>query len=95
MVSKTHPCLDKETGLYHGWVCDLCLKIYPTKELALRCKEAHDELEADYVFATGKRFPLEIIVKRKKGTILVEIATYNLEKVEKIEKGKVVRTEKE
>lgn len=93
-VLKTHPCMRKE-GVLEGFICPFCFKVFSKIELAILCKESHDELEVDYVFTAGNRFPVEVIVKRMKGTEMVEVATYKIEKVEKIDKGKVVKENKE
>ena len=68
----------------HGWRCNFCGEIYPTKEEAEKCWERHIMFETDYVFALGEEFPVEVIVKKIEGERIVEIATYTLEKKEKV-----------
>lgn len=89
---KKHPCMLPE-GILEGFVCPYCLKIYPTKEQAIRCKDSHEEFEIDYIFEKGYRFPTEVLIKRIIGVDVVEIGTYKLEKVEELdENGKVKKT---
>jgi len=89
---EQHPCYDEEAGILQGYVCPFCMKVYPSKDMAVRCKEAHDDFEVDYFFEKGKIFPAEVIVKRIKGNKLIQVATYKPEKVEELEDGKVKRT---
>lgn len=86
-----HPCLLPE-GILHGYICPYCMKVYPIKDMAIRCKESHDDLQVDYFFEKGKIFPSEVIIKRIKGNIIIQIGTYKIEKVEEIQDGKVSKT---
>jgi hypothetical protein len=87
-----HPCYDPQSGVLHGWMCPFCARIFPSEEQAKQCKESHDDFEIDYIFEKGYRFPAEILVKRVKGNILIEVGTYTIKKVEVLENGKVKET---
>jgi len=77
-------CIDKETGLYKGWICPTCFSIYPNKEQAIYCRNSHEELEEDYYFEIGSPFPAVITITRKIGNQVVEIASYKRTSVEKV-----------
>lgn len=77
-----HPCYDPASGVLKGWMCPFCARMYPSEEQAKQCKESHDDFEIDYIFEKGYRFPAEIVVKRVKGNILIEVGTYKPEKIE-------------
>jgi hypothetical protein len=88
-----HPCYDPASGVLKGFMCPFCARIFPSEELAKQCKESHDDFEIDYIFEKGHRFPIEIVVKRVKGNVLIEVGTYKIKKVEEIDKdGKVKET---
>jgi len=73
------------SGVLHGFVCPVCVSIYETEELALQCMKAHDEIAIkDFIFSTGEVFPLEILLERKEGKEVTEIATYKRVQVDKI-----------
>lgn len=93
---KKHPCYDPKTGILKGYMCPYCAKIFPTEDQAVACKESHDDFQIDYVFGQGKRFPIEILVKRIKGDKVVSIGTYVMKKMEVLdEEGKVKETSTE
>lgn len=92
---EDHPCYDKDTGCLKGYVCPFCMKVYPIKEQAMRCKESHEDFEIDYIFEKGHKFPVQVIVKRIKGTEIKEVGTYIVKKIEVLEDGKVKKTLKE
>jgi len=69
----------------HGWRCNFCGEIYPTKEEAEKCWERHIMFETDYVFTLGEEFPVEVIVRKIEGDRIVEVATYTLSKKEKVD----------
>lgn len=93
---RNHPCYDPKTGILKGFICPFCLKIYPIEDQAIQCRESHDDFEIDYVFEKGKRFPLEILVKRVKGDKIIEVGTYGMKKLEVLDdEGKVKETKTE
>jgi len=68
----------------HGWQCQFCGEIYPTKEEALKCWERHIEFVTEFIFGLGEEFPIEVLVKKIEGNEITEIATYELVKKEKV-----------
>lgn len=90
-----HPCYDKEKGILKGYMCPYCVKIYPTEQEAILCKESHDEFEVDYVFQQGHRFPVEVLIKRVKGNKITEIGTYKMSKLEILDESGKVKEVKE
>lgn len=86
-----HPCYDSASGVLKGWMCPFCVRIFPSEEQAKQCKESHDDFEIDYIFEKGYRFPAEIIVKRVKGNVLIEVGTYTIKKVEVMDENEKVK----
>lgn len=96
---RSHPCYDSKSGVLHGWMCPYCGQLHPTEERAKSCKEIHDEIQIElgnYVWDQRPPWRSEIIGKRVKGNLLVEIGTYTIKKVEVLdENGKVKETIKD
>jgi hypothetical protein len=93
---RSHPCYDPKSGVLHGYMCPFCGQIYPTEERAKFCKEMHDDFQVElgnYVYDLRPPWRSEIIVKRVKGNVLIEIGTYTVKKIEVMdENGKVKET---
>jgi hypothetical protein len=68
----------------HGFRCNFCGEILPTKEAAQKCWELHSFLVNDYVFQLGEEFPTEVLVEKVLGGFIEEVASYELVKKEKI-----------
>ncbi|RLC84015.1 MAG: hypothetical protein DRJ03_15440 [Chloroflexi bacterium] len=69
----------------HGWRCNYCGKIYPTKDEAEKCWDRHITFEMEPVFEIGEEFPTMIFVKKIEGSRYTEIGTYPLKKKEKVD----------
>lgn len=66
-------------GVLHGFLCPTCERLFETEDEAISCRESHDELGMEPMYAVGQRFPVEITVMRVKGRKIIEIASYKRE----------------
>jgi len=74
----------KPTREVHGFQCMFCGEIYERKEEAENCWERHIEYTTEPLYNMSDEYPVEILVKKIEGGFYTEIATYVLEKKEKV-----------
>jgi len=68
----------------HGFQCQFCGTILPTKEEAELCWQRHIQFQFEPLFTLEQEFPIEILIKKMEGSFYTEVATYVYEKKEKV-----------